>query len=86
MALETMVSSMMRDTMKRLAKRRDVECVVLAVWTVVGCAIAIAVFSTLYRQAIHVEEGAFNLRCINRAQVRDKLKGEPLSNSHIITL
>ncbi|GAQ91883.1 hypothetical protein KFL_008750020 [Klebsormidium nitens] len=61
--------SMVISAMKWLAKRRSIEYLVLAVWTLAGCAIATAVFSTLYNQAIHVEDSGFNLRCINRAQV-----------------
>jgi hypothetical protein len=67
---ETKLSVLIRDSMKRLGERGDVESLVLIVWTVAGCLLAATVFSMLYRQTSHFEESAFNLRCINRAQVK----------------
>jgi hypothetical protein len=78
---ETKLSGLIRDSMKRVGKRGDAECLVLLVWTVVGCLLAATVFSMLYRQASHFEESAFNLRCINRAQVKTSACFAPIIKS-----
>lgn len=69
MGQDRRVSGFLRETLKTFTMRRDAERAVLLVWTLLGCSLAVTVFWMLYTQASLFEESAFNLRCINRAQV-----------------